>query len=374
MIEHPSVEVPFLDLRAPYAELRAEMDGAIQRVLDSGWYLLGDELTAFEREWASYVGARHCIGVANGLDALRLALEALEVGPGAEVIVPSNTYIATWLAVTQTGATVVPVEPVEHTYNIDPDRLDGAMSPRTRAILPVHLYGQPAALHEIREVAGRYGVPVLEDAAQAHGARYRGARVGTDSDVVTWSFYPGKNLGALGDGGAVTTDDDTLADRIRLLRNYGSRVKYQHELRGYNSRLDELQAAVLRAKLHILDDWNSRRATAAARYSRELADTGLVLPNVPTWADPVWHLYVVRSTQRDALRDHLASRGIGTLIHYPLPPHRQKAYADAGFAADAFPIANVVAREVLSLPMGPHLQSDQQDAVIEAIHSFSGLS
>jgi dTDP-4-amino-4,6-dideoxygalactose transaminase len=374
MIEQPPLIVPFLDLHAPYAELRAEIDEAIHRVLESGWYILGDELTAFEQEWAAYVGARHCIGVANGLDALRLALLALDVGPGDEVIVPSNTYIATWLAVTQVGATVRPVDPVERTYNIDPDRLEAALSPRTRAILPVHLYGQPAALDQIRAIARRYGVPVLEDAAQAHGARYCAAPVGAGSDVVGWSFYPGKNLGALGDAGAVTTDDDSLADRLRLLRNYGSRLKYHHEERGINSRLDELQAAVLRVKLRLLDTWNARRSAAAERYSRELADADLVLPHVPSWSEPAWHLYVVRSPRRDALKAHLASLGIGTIIHYPTPPHRQPAYADAGYAPDAFPLASAIAREVLSLPLGPHLLPEQQDAVIEAIHSFPGIS
>lgn len=374
MIEQPPVIVPFLDLHAPYAELRTEMDEAIHRVLESGWYVLGEELTAFEHEWAAYVGARHGIGVANGLDALRLALLALDVGPGDEVIVPSNTYIATWLAVTQVGATVRPVDPVERTYNIDPDRLEAALSPRTRAILPVHLYGQPAALDAIRDIARRHAVPVLEDAAQAHGARYCGAPVGSGSDVVAWSFYPGKNLGALGDGGAITTNDDSLADRLRLLRNYGSRIKYQHEERGINSRLDELQAAVLRVKLRHLDGWNARRSLAAARYSRELADTNLLLPSVPSWCKPAWHLYVVRSPRRDALRDHLASLGIGTIIHYPTPPHRQPAYADAGFAPHAFPLANAIAREVLSLPLGPHLLPEQQGEVIDAIHNFPGIA
>jgi dTDP-4-amino-4,6-dideoxygalactose transaminase len=236
------------------------------------------------------------------------------------------------------------------------------------------LYGQPAQLGAIRALARRYGVPVLEDAAQAHGARYCGARVGTDSDVVAWSFYPGKNLGALGDGGALTTDDDSLADRLRLLRNYGSRVKYRHDERGLNSRLDELQAAVLRVKLPLLDAWNARRSAAAGRYSRELAGTNLLLPQVPSWCDPAWHLYVIRSPRRDALRDHLASRGIGSLIHYPTPPHNQRAYADAGFAPHAFPIASAIAGDVLSLPLGPHLLPEQQDAVIEAIHAFPGIS
>ena len=362
--------IPFLDLRAPYDELRADIDGAIRRVLESGWYLLGAELEAFEREWAAHVGARHCVGVANGLDALRLSLEALEIGASDEVIVPSNTYIATWLAVTQVGARVAPVEPDPATYNIDPERIEDALTPRTRAILPVHLYGQPANLGAIRDIALRHGLRVLEDAAQAHGARYRGVPVGAGSDAVAWSFYPGKNLGALGDGGAVTTDDDDIADRLRVLRNYGSRAKYHNERRGYNSRLDEIHAAVLRVKLPRLDEWNARRAAQALRYGCELAAAGLTLPTVPEWADPVWHLYVVRSAHRDALRDHLAARGVGTLIHYPVPPHRQPAYADTGFAHDAYPIARAIAGEALSLPIGPHLTAEQQALVIDAVRTF----
>jgi len=361
--------VPFLDLRAPYDELRGEIDGAIQRVLESGWYLLGEEIAAFEREYASYVGADHCVGVGNGLEALRLSLEALDVGPGAEVIVPSNTYIATWLAVTQVGATVVPVEPDAATFNIDPARIEDAITPRTRVILPVHLYGQPADLDAIHEIARRRSLRVIEDAAQAHGARVNGRPVG-GRDVVAWSYYPGKNLGALGDAGAVTTDDASVADRVRVLRNYGSRVKYQNEVRGYNSRLDEIQAAVLRAKLPCLDEWNARRTAQAQRYACELSATELSLPMVPPWADAVWHLYVVRSRSRDALRAHLLANGVDTLIHYPLPPHRQPAYADMGFDPDAFPIASLIANEVLSLPIGPHLSADQQAAVIDAVKTF----
>ena len=362
--------VPFLDLRAPYLELRDDIDAAVRRVLESGWYLLGDELSAFESDWAAFVGARQCVGVANGLDALRLSLEALDVGPGAEVIVPSNTYIATWLAVTQIGATVVPVEPDAATFNIDPNRIEDAITPRTRAILPVHLFGQPADLGAIRDIAQRHSLRVVEDAAQAHGARYRGERVG-GGDVVAWSFYPGKNLGALGDGGGVTTDDSTIADRVRVLRNYGSRIKYRNERRGYNSRLDELQAAVLRAKLAHLDEWNARRQAQALRYGCELSSMNLTLPIVPEWAESAWHLYVVRSNRRDALRDHLTAIGVGTLVHYPIPPHMQQAYEDAAFPVSAFPIASRMADESLSLPIGPHLTPAQQTVVIDAIRSFS---
>jgi len=310
---------------------------------------------AFEREFSVYVGTQHCVGVANGLDALHLALVAMGIGIGDEVIVPSNTYIATWLAVSQAGATPIPVEPVESTYNLDPDKIEAAITSRTKAILPVHLYGQPADLDPILALARKHGLRVLEDAAQAHGARYKGKRIGGHGDAVAWSFYPGKNLGALGDAGAITTNDPELADRVRVLRNYGSRVKYVNEVKGFNSRLDPVQAASLRVKLRYLDEWNARRAEIAAHYTAELAGTGLMLPEVPDWAEPAWHLYVVQHAERDSLQKALRKDGIGTLIHYPIPPHLQKAYQDAGYAAGRFPIAENMANRVLSLPMGPQL-------------------
>jgi len=362
------MKIPFLDVGAAYRELKPEIDAAIARVLDSGYYILGPEVDAFEAEYAAYCEARHAIGVANGLDALHLALRAMDVGPGDEVIVPSNTYIATWLAVSQCGATPVPVEPVEATYNIDPARIEAAITPRTKVILPVHLYGQPADLDPILALARRHGLRVLEDAAQAHGARYKGRRIGAHGDAVAWSFYPGKNLGALGDGGAVTTSDPEIADRIRVLRNYGSRVKYVNEVKGFNSRLDPIQAAVLRVKLRVLDEWNARRQGIAQRYLEGLAGSGLVLPQVPEWAEPVWHLFVVRHAQRDAFAQRLADAGVGTLIHYPLPPHRQAAYAEAGFAAEAFPLASRMADEVLSLPIGPHLPPTSIEPICRVCH------
>ena len=361
------LKVPFLDLRGPYVELRQELDAALARVADSGWYLLARELDAFERAFAAYTGARHCAGLANGLDALHLALRALGVGPGDEVIVPSNTYIATWLGVSQAGATPVPVEPDARTYNLDPAQLDAAVTERTRAILPVHLYGQPADMDPITEVARRHGLHVLDDAAQAHGARYKGRRVGGLADITAWSFYPGKNLGAFGDAGGVTADDDALVDRVRVLRNYGSRVKYVNEVQGYNSRLDELNAAVLAVKLAALDEWNARRARQAAVYAEALGDLPIVLPFVPSWAEPAWHLYVVRVRDRQAVQAELARRGVGIMIHYPIPPHRQQAYAGMGFAAGDFPIASRMADEVLSLPIGPHLSHAEQEHVIEAL-------
>ena len=362
--------IPFLDLKAPYLELKTELDEALTRVVSSGWFIGGGECDQFEAEYASYCGATHAIGVANGLDALHLALRAMDVGPGDEVIVPSNTYIATWLAVSQCGATPVPVEPDARTCNIDPALIEAAINARTKVILPVHLFGQPADMDPILAVARRRGLRVLEDGAQAHGARYKGQRIGAHGDAVAWSFYPGKNLGAMGDGGAVTTNDAQLADRLRVLRNYGSRVKYVNEVQGTNSRLDPLQAAILRVKLAQLDEWNARRSAIAHRYRQGLAGCGLGLPHVPDWAEPAWHLYVVRTPQRDALQAHLTEAGVGSLIHYPIPPHLQQAYASYGYKMGDFPIAEAMAHEVLSLPMGPHLSAEQQGRVVDAMLGF----
>jgi dTDP-4-amino-4,6-dideoxygalactose transaminase len=356
--------VPFLDLRAAYLELKPEIDAAVARVLDSGWYILGEEVDAFEAEFAAYCEANHCVGVANGLDALILSLRALAIGPGDEVIVPSNTYIATWLAVSTVGATPVPVEPDPATFNIDPARIEAAITERTRAIIPVHLYGQPADLDPILEIARRRGLFVVEDAAQAQGARYKGQRIGAHGDVVCWSFYPGKNLGAMGDGGAVTTDRADLADRIRMLRNYGSREKYVNDIKGVNSRLDPLQAAILRVKLARLDEWNERRRDIARAYGDALGGAGLTLPRTPDWAEPAWHLYVVRSPERESLRARLGAAGVGTLIHYPIPPHMQEAYRELGYARDDLPWARRLADEALSLPIGPHMR--QEDVALVA--------
>ena len=362
--------IPFMDLSAAYRELKPEIDAAVSRVLESGWYILGPEVEAFEAEWAAYCDAKHAVGLANGLDALTLALRALDIGPGDEVIVPSNTYIATWLAVTGVGATPVPVEPDVATHNIDPARIEAAITSRTRALLPVHLYGQPADMDPILDIAKRHGLRVIEDAAQAHGARYKGQRIGAHGDIVCWSFYPGKNLGALGDAGAVTTDDAALAERIALLRNYGSRQKYVNEEAGVNSRLDPIQAAVLRVKLGVLDEWTERRRAMATAYTRGLAESGLILPHVPEWADPAWHLYVVRTSDRNTLQDRMIEAGIGTLIHYPIPPHMQQAYAGLRIAPDALPLAHTLASEVLSLPMGPHLHDREVNNVISNVVSW----
>ena len=356
--------IPFLDLGAAYRELQSELEDAILGSLRTGWYIGGDAVDGFEQDFATYTGTGHCVGVANGLDALHLALLALGVGPGDEVIVPSNTYIATWLAVSHCGATPVPVEPLPETFNLDPDRIEAAITPRTRVILPVHLYGQPADMDPILAIARRHGLRVLEDAAQAHGARYKGRRIGGHGDVVAWSFYPGKNLGALGDAGAITSNDAEITDRVRVLRNYGSRVKYVNEVRGFNSRLDPVQAVALRIKLRHLEVWNERRKALAAQYLTGLAGCALQLPFVPDWADPVWHLFVVRVTQREAVQACLTEQGVQTLIHYPVPPHRQAAYADMGWGDGRFPISEKMHREVLSLPIGPQLETDSVDRVI----------
>ena len=361
------MKVPFLDLGAATRELRSEVGAAEQRVIDSGWYVGGPELEVFEQEYAAYCQADHCVGVGNGLDALTLALRAMDVGPGDEVIVAANGYIATLLAVSMTGANPVLVEPDPSTHNLDSTRVEAAITPRTRVILPTHLYGQPADLDALLAIARAHGLRLLEDGAQAHGSRYKGRRVGAHGDAVTWSFYPSKNLGALGDGGAVTTKDAALAKRIRTLGNYGSATRYVNVERGVNSRLDPLQAAVLRAKLLHLDEWNDRRRAIARRYLAAFAGMGIGLPQVPEWADPVWHLFVVTLTDRDSVQTRLREAGIETLIHYPIPPHRQQAYADLGFLAGSFPIAEQLASQVLSLPIGPQMSDAEVEWVIAAV-------
>ncbi len=360
--------IPFLDMKAIYTELKTELDAAYARVMESGWYVLGREVEAFEAEYAAFCGTEHCIGLANGLEALELVLRAWDLGPGDEVIVPSNTYIATWLAVTAVGATVVPVEPTPAGPNIDPDRIAAAVSPRTRAIMPVHLYGEPADMDAIVALADRRGIKVIEDVAQSQGSKVRGRRAGAIGHAGAHSFFPTKNIGAYGDGGAVTTDDPKLAERLRTLRNYGSRVKYVNLERGYNSRLDELQAAFLRVKLTRLDAWNERRRAVAARYGDRLAGIpGLDLPRAPQWAEPVWHLYVVRTGRRAELAAALDKSGIGSLIHYPIPPHLQQAYADLGLPKGSFPLAESLAETVLSLPMGPHMTPEAIDEVAAVV-------
>ncbi|MGO9577745.1 MAG: DegT/DnrJ/EryC1/StrS family aminotransferase [Terriglobales bacterium] len=367
------MRVPFVNLEPAYEELRAELDSAYHRVMHSGWYLLGEELEQFETDFAAYCQASFCVGVGNGLEALHLILRAYDIGPGDEVIVPSNTFIASWLAVSYAGATPVPVEPDPETFNVAPDGIEVAITSRTKAIMPVHLYGQPADMDPVISIARRHGLKVIEDNAQAQGARYKGRRTGSLGDAAATSFYPIKNLGAFGDAGAVTTNDPELADRIRSLRNYGCTKKYDHEFQGFNSRMNELQAAFLRVKLKRLDEWNSRRGAAAARYLSQLGDLpGLRLPIVPGWAEPVWHLFAVRHENRDQFQDSLGKLGVGTLIHYPIPPHLSGAYAKTGWKPGDFPIAEQIAKSELSLPMGPHLTIEAQDSTIEAIRRFTG--
>jgi dTDP-4-amino-4,6-dideoxygalactose transaminase len=362
------MKVPFLDFHAPYLELKAELDAAYLRVMESGWYILGKEVEAFESEFAAYCESKYCIGVGNGLEALHLILRAMHIGTGDEVIVPADTYIASWLAVSQVGANIVPVEPDERTYNINPLLIEKAITDRTKAIMAVHLYGQPADMDAINEIAVRHNLKVIEDAAQAHGARYKNRRVGSLGDAAGFSFYPTKNLGAIGDGGAVTTNNPELANKIRLLRNYGSRVKYENEIQGYNSRLDELQAAFLRVKLAKLDEWNARRTDVAIHYLDNLSkNPNLTLPFVPDWAEPVWHLFVVRHPNRYNLEQHLQQHGIATMIHYPICPHLSAAYAKETWLSASFSISEQMSNEVLSLPLSPHITLKDISLVLEVL-------
>ncbi len=362
------MKIPFLNFQAAYLEIKEELDAAYQGVMKSGWYILGREVEAFEDDFASYCEVQHCIGVGNGLDALRLILQAMDIGSGDEVIVPANTYIATWLAVSHSGAALVPVEPDEQTYNINPSLIEAAITERTKAILVVHLYGQPADMDTINTIAKKYHLKVVEDAAQAHGARYKGRRVGSLGDAAGFSFYPTKNLGAIGDGGSVTTNDANLAKKVRLLRNYGSQKKYENEIQGYNSRLDELQAAFLRVKLAKLDEWNACRARIAKQYLTGIVkNTRLILPFVPDWAEPAWHLFVVRHSRRSVLEQHLNQAGIDTLIHYPIPSHLSDAYAENGWKLGDFLITEQIAREVLSVPLHPYITDGEVSIILQRL-------
>jgi len=362
------VLIPFLDLCRLNKSLQGPLDEAFRRVMDSGFFIMGQELEKFESEFAAYCGVKHCIGVGNGLDALSLLLQAYEIGSGDEVLVPANTFIATWLAVSQCGATPVPIEPSQNTYNMDPSKVLSAITARTRAIIPVHLYGQPADMDALNQIALKHKLYVIEDAAQSHGARYKGRRTGALGNAAATSFYPGKNLGALGDGGGVLTNDDDIADLVRRLRNYGSKSKYLHEIIGGNSRLDEMQAAFLRVKLAALDGWNARRRIVANKYSTMLDGVDITLPFVSEYSDPCWHLYVIRTQQRDKLKLHLNHMGVSTLIHYPIPPYLQNCYKNA--CKDNFPITDKLSEEVLSLPISPDISNDEVEYVISAIQKF----
>ncbi len=367
------MNIPFLSFGPQNAAVRSQVLDAVETVFDSQWYVLGKAVEQFEAEYAAYNGVQYCIGVANGLDALHLALRALNIGAGDEVIVPSNTYIATWLAASFVGAVPVPVEPNPRTYNLDPTRLEAAITPRTKVIMPVHLYGQACEMDAIMAIARKHGLYVVEDNAQAQGALWHGKMTGSFGAINGTSFYPGKNLGALGDAGAMTTDDADLARAARTLRNYGSQKKYYNEVIGINSRLDELQAGVLSAKLPHLPEWTAQRQQIGAQYTEALAGIGdLVLPTVADGATHVYHLYVVKTARREALQQHLMAAGIGTLIHYPVPPHLQQAYASAGYQTGAFPIAEELAQTCLSLPLWPGMTADHVTQVADSIRAFFG--
>jgi dTDP-4-amino-4,6-dideoxygalactose transaminase len=353
--------IPFLDLKAQFASIRPEVDAAVAGVLDSQHFILGEEVSAFEREFAAFCGARECVGVDSGISALELPLRAWGIGPGDEVITAANTFIATVLAVRAVGATAVLVEADPRTYLLDPRAVEAAITPRTRALIPVHLYGQTVDMDPLMELAARHQLLVLEDACQAHGARYKDRRAGSLGHAAAFSFYPGKNLGAAGDGGAVTTDDPALAEQIRMLRNYGAKVKYHHETVGFNRRLDSMQAAILRVKLKHLDEWNASRRRVAAAYAERLADLPVVVPEVGQDNEPVWHLYVIRAAERDQLQRRLAEAGIDTGLHYPIPLHRQPACPE--FHGQAFPVSEVIAAECLSLPMFAEMTTEQVDTV-----------
>ena len=368
--------VKFLDLHKVNERFRAEMDAATKRVLDSGWYLLGKECEAFEKEFAAFCGVKHAIGCANGLDALKLIIRAYGFGPGDEIIAPANTYIASLIAISANGATPVLVEPDIDTYLIDPARIEEKISPRTKAIMVVHLYGRAADISPIREIAKRHALKIIEDSAQAHGAYFEGRRTGALGDAAGFSFYPGKNLGCLGDGGAVTTDDDELAKKVRALRNYGSDVKYHFPYRGTNSRLDEIQAAWLRVKLPHLDADNARRAEIAARYSREITNPLVTLPenrtieqsNNRTILPNVWHVFPVRTEHRDAFQAYLTEKGIQTVIHYPIPPHRQPAYTE--WHGLNLPITEKIHETIISLPISPVMTDGEVSEVIAVVNEW----
>jgi dTDP-4-amino-4,6-dideoxygalactose transaminase len=359
------VSVPFLDLKAQLATIRPQVDAALAGVLDSCHFVLGEEVSAFEEEFAAFCGTRECVGVDSGLSALELVLRAAGIGPGDEVITVAHTFIATVAAVSYTGATPVLVEADAETYLMDPASVEAAITPRTRAIIPVHLYGQTVDMDPLMQLAERHHLFVLEDACQAHGARYKGRRAGSLGHAAAFSFYPGKNLGAAGDGGAVTTDDAALAERVRMLRNYGQKVKYYHDMIAFNRRLDSMQAAILRVKLRHLDEWNAGRRRVAAAYAERLAGLPVRLPVVGAHNEPVWHLYVIRAADRDTLQQRLEAAGIGTGLHYPVPIHRQKAYPELG--ALRFPISEGIAAQCLSLPMFAEMSEAQIELVAQAM-------
>lgn len=364
--------IPLVDLTAQYQTIQPEIDTAIARVLANTSFILGKEVSQFEAAFAHFCEAEHAIGVSSGTSGLHLALLACNIGPGDEVITTAHTFIATAEAINMTGAVPVFVDIDAESYNLDPQAIPRAITPRTKAILPVHLYGRPAEMDPILEIARQHGLYVIEDAAQAHGARYRGRRVGSIGDLGVFSFYPGKNLGAYGDGGCVVTNNQPLAERIRSLRNHGRTTKYEHVELGFGYRLDALQAAILGAKLPHLDSWSAARRAHAENYTRRLAETELITPQSPAHLEPVFHLYVVRTAHRDKLLTHLKEQGVEAGIHYPIPLHRQPAYIKQGYHRVHLPVTEAAAAEVLSLPLYPELAPEQIERVVDAIHGFGG--
>lgn len=365
------MKIPFLSFAHMHAPLKKQMQEAFDKFYDSGYYVLGSSTSLFEEQYAAWNHTKYCIGVSNGLDALIISLKALGIQHGDEVIVPSNTYIATWLSVTHVGAKIVPVEPDIHTYNIDPQRIAEAITPAVKCVIPVHLYGQACDMEKIMQLSQQHNLVVVEDNAQAHGATFKGKMTGSWGDANAVSFYPGKNLGALGEAGAVTTNNESVADTVKMLRNYGSKIKYENELLGYNMRIDELQAALLAVKLQYLDTWISQRRQIAAWYNVLLKDVGdLILPVIHPDATHVYHLYVIRTKYRDQLQKFLAANGIGSLIHYPIPPHLQNAYAHLGYKKGSFPIAEEIAQTCMSLPLWPGIDYAMAEEVSHTIKSF----
>ena len=364
--------VPFADFRPMHSELAVEIDAAIDRVRDAEFYILGNELENFEQEYAKYCGTRFAIGCGNGLDAINLSLKALGIGEGDEVIVPAHTFVATALAVSYTGALPVFVDNEPLACNIDPSKIEAALTARTKAILPVHLYGQMAQMEEIADIAKKHGLHVVEDAAQAHGAMRNGKRPGAWGDMACFSFYPGKNLGAMGDAGAIVTNDEVLEKKLRALRNYGAEQRYHHDIKGTNSRLDELQAAILRAKLPSLDKWNDGRKRVAEKYLSGISNPLITLPAVLSGNAHVWHIFAVFCKGRDKLQEHLQHNGVHTIIHYPIPQHMQKAYLDLGHKQGDFPVAEEIADTELSLPMFYGMTDEQTSYVINLLNSFRG--
>lgn len=364
------MDVPFVSFRPMEKELDKDIRAAFETVYNNSWYIEGQEDGKFEKAFADYIGTKYCVGCGNGLDALVLALKALNIGEGDEVIVPSNTYIATALAVTYAGAKVVFVEPDIRTYDIDPSLIEAAVTEKTKAIMPVHLYGQACDMDPIMEIAGKYGLKVIEDCAQAHGATYKGRKIGTFGDAAAFSFYPGKNLGALGDAGAAVTNDKDIADKIRAYGNYGSDYKYHHIYKGQNSRLDEFQAAFLSAKLPHLDRMNNERKRIAGLYLKGIKNSLITLPFVADYADPVWHIFAIRCDRKDELQAALKAEGIGTNNHYPIPMHLQGAYSDLGFKEGDFPVAEEISRTEVSLPMYYGMTDEQIEFVIDRINAF----